>query len=474
MGLNDDIKDKLKDETDGIVWLGDQIVLLDAEKEQWDAAIDKVDRPLQTEIDAVNQTLGDVADAMEDRISVGCRTDMFWRVLDKSTNVGTGVVSYDVVCTKISLNGYDAIGSSGLGTCLAWLVPSGTNASGIQSFPLIDLRTPKIGITSDNLHGLKYYNEPYTRDVGDTTVGQFIGTVNTSSTTLTIMEPYADNLWANFEVGDLITCEKDGVIAGGSVKIAGFGSAVTDLSGISTAYQSSFTSESGIGITVVPTITLASATAGFATAPESDGKFTVFNVLSDPTGIVTANDYALSFETNPFSPQTLGVMNGDNIGIGTWIEYNNSGLASAPQSWRPEYEISGHTDLGIPDVVAPPVGADVIYYKDGWTVTPLNAEEGDTRTLTSLNSVFSSLSSCSTEDAAVTAAESARNTAESNFATDLADFNNKVTASNALRVERDQLNARIFQARTAIGAAVDDKQRLEALQRHVEDQGLDL
>ena len=65
MGLNDDIKDKLKDETDGIVWLGDQIVLLDAEKEQWDAAIDKVDRPLQTEIDAVNQTLGDVADAMD-------------------------------------------------------------------------------------------------------------------------------------------------------------------------------------------------------------------------------------------------------------------------------------------------------------------------------------------------------------------------------------------------------------------------
>ena len=200
------------------------------------------------------------------------------------------------------------------------------------------MRTPKIGVTTDNLHGLKYYNEPYTRDIGDTTVGQFIGTVNTSSTTLTIMEPYSDNLWGDFEVGDLITCEKDGVISGGSVKITGFGSAVTNLSGVSTAYQTSFTTESGIGITVVPTLTLASATIGFATAPESDGKFTVFNVLSDPTGIVTANDYALSFEDNPFSPQTLGVMNGDNIGIGTWIEYNNAGLTSAPQSWRPEYE----------------------------------------------------------------------------------------------------------------------------------------
>ena len=471
MGLNDDIKDKLKDESDGIVWLGDQIVLLDAEKEQWDAAIDKVDRPLVVDIDAVNQTLADVESAMEDRISVGCRTDMFWRVLDVS---GSPADSWDVVCTKISLNGYDAIGSSGLGTCLAWLVPDGNNSSGIQSFPLIDLRTPKIGVTTDNLHGLKYYNEPYTRDVGDTTVGQFIGTVNTSSTTLTIMEPYSDNLWGDFEVGDLITCEKDGVISGGSVKITGFGSAVTNLSGVSTAYQTSFTTESGIGITVVPTITLASATIGFATAPESDGKFTVFNVLSDPTGIVTANDYALSFEDNPFSPQTLGVMNGDNIGIGTWVEYNNAGLTSSPMSWRPEYEISGHTDLGIPDVVAPPVGAGEIYYKDGWTVTPLNATEGTTRTLDSLTSVFSSLGSCSTEDAAVTAAQNARNTKESAFASDLSNFNNKVTASNALRVERDQLNARIFQARTAIGAAVDDKERLEALQRHVEDQGLDL
>ena len=473
MSLSDEIRDKLKEETESVTWLGDQIVLLDAEKEQWDAAVDKLDRSLVTEIDEVDQTLGDVANAMEDRISVGCRTDMFWRVTGHTVASGSDPAEYEVVCTKISLNGYDAIGS-GLGTCLAWLVPSGTNSSGIQSFPLDPLKTSKIGVTSDHLHGLKYYNEPYTVDVGDTTVGQFIGTVNTSSTTLTIMEPYSDNLWADFEIGQLITCEKDGVISGGSVKITGIGSAVTDLSGISTTYQSSFTTESGIGITVVPTLTLASATIGFATAPESDGKFTVFNVLSDPTGITTASDYAIEFDRNPFSPQTVGVMNAKNIGIGTWIEYNNAGLTSAPQSWRPEYETSGYASKGIPDVVSPPIGSGIIYYKDGWTVTPLNAEEGDTRTLTSLTSIFSSLSSCSTEDAAVTAAESARNTAESNFASDLSTFNDKVTASNALRKERDNLNSRIWLARSQIGASIEDKERLEALQRHVDNQGLDL
>ena len=467
MGLNDEINDKLKDETDGIEWLADQIVLLDAEKEQWDAAVTKLDQSLVTEIDSVNETLGEVRAAYQDRISVGCRTDLFWRVTD--IDYTATPTEYDVVCTKISLNGYDSLGSTGLSTVMAWLVPSGVNSSGIQSFH--DLQNTKIGVTTDNLYGLKYYDEPYTADVGDTTVGQFIGTVGTGSTVLTVMEPYSDNLWEELEIGQLITCEKDGVISGTNATITGFSSAVTNLSGIITTQ---FTSQSGIGITVVPTILINNATVGFATGPESDGEWVTFNILSDPTGITTASDYAIEFDRNPFSPQTIGIMNGDKIGIGTWIEYTNAGLTSAPQSWRPEYEISGYTSDGIPDVVSPPVASGIIYYTDGWTVTPLNAVEGTTRTLTSLNSIFSTLSSCSTEDSAVTAAESARNTKETAFNSTLGTFNDKVTAANAVRAERDQLNARIWQARSAIGAAIQDKERLEALQRHVDNQGLDL
>ena len=470
MSLTDDITEKVKAESDGVTWLAEQIVLLDAEKEQWDAAIDQMDRPLVTQIDEVNQTLGEVRAAYQDRITVGCRTDLFWRVIDKSTNMG-GVTSYDVVCTKISLNGYDSLGSSGLGTCFAWLPPTGTNSAGIQTFPLDSLRNIKIGITSDNLYGIKYYNEPYTIDVGDTTVGQFIGTVGTASTIITVMEPYADMLWEELEVGQLVTCEKGGVISGTNATITGFGSAVTSLVGLSTV---EYTSDLGIGVTVVPTILINNATVGFATGPESDGEWVTFNILSDPTGITTASDYAIDFDTNPFSPQTVGIMNADRIGIGTWVELNTAGLTSAPQSWRPEHEIYGYSAKGIPDVVAPPVASGTIYYKDGWTVTPLNAEEGDTRTLTSLTNVFSTLSSCSTEDAAVTAAESARNTKEASFNSDVGTFNAKLTATNALRVERDQLSARIWQARSQIGAAIEDKERLESLQRHIDDQGLDL
>ena len=468
MSLTDDINEKVKAESDGVTWLGEQIVLLDAEKEQWDAAIDKMDRPLVTQIDDVNQTLGEVRSAYQDRITVGCRTDLFWRVTGHTVASGSDPAEYQVLCTKISLNGYDSLGPTGLGSCLAWLVPSGTNSSGIQSF--VDLKT-KIGITSDNLYGIKYYNEPYTIDVGDTTVGQFIGTVGTASTILTVMEPYADMLWEELEVGQLITCEKDGVISGTNATITGFGSAVTSLVGLSTV---EYTSDLGIGVTVVPTILINNATVGFATGPESDGEWVTFNILSDPTGITTSSDYAIDFDTNPFSPQTVGIMNADRIGIGTWVELNTAGLTSAPQSWRPEHEIYGYSAQGIPDVVAPPVASGTIYYKDGWTVTPLNAEEGDTRTLTSLTSIFSSLSSCSAEDAAVTAAESARNTKEGDFNSDVGTFNNKLTATNALRIERDQLSARIWQAKTQIGAAIEDKERLEALQRHIDDQGLDL
>ena len=54
MSLSDEIRDKLKEETEAVTWLGDQIVLLDAEKEQWDAAVDKLDRSLVIEIDEVD------------------------------------------------------------------------------------------------------------------------------------------------------------------------------------------------------------------------------------------------------------------------------------------------------------------------------------------------------------------------------------------------------------------------------------
>ena len=75
--LRDDVADKLKDTRESIQFLTDHIIEVDAEKELYDSAIAKIDNELTSELDEVNQTIGDVLDAYDARIAVGCRTDIF-------------------------------------------------------------------------------------------------------------------------------------------------------------------------------------------------------------------------------------------------------------------------------------------------------------------------------------------------------------------------------------------------------------
>ena len=459
MSITDDITKKQKDLDTSITFMRDQIVLLDAAKEPYDSAIQVLDEPLLPEINEVNQTLADVQAAYEARHTANCRTDLFWRLTGINTATasppgGVATAHYKLVVTKLSLTGYGV--TSGLqGGNLTVISSSGgitTYASG---------NTKEYGYIKDNLHGLKYYNQPVTRDVGDTTVGNFIGTVGAASTQLTVMAPYSDNLIDDFEVGQLITCDKSGVINGTSNTIVGFGSVVTTLSGINST---------GIGTTSVPTVLLNIATIGIASAPESDGSFVNFNVLDDPTGITTWTDYAIKLGSNPFSPESLGIMKEDTLGIGVSVYYDNSGLSSATQSWRPEFAISGYSAQGIPDVVEPAVGAGAIYYKEGFTVKP-NQNEGTTKVVTDLSTgLFTSLGSCSTEEAALTAAISARDAAESGFPS--SSFTETLAASTALRGERNKsYELPIHGQRQLIGELSTEKGRYDDLQNYVNTEG---
>ena len=311
------------------------------------------------------------------------------------------------------------------------------------------------------MHGLKYYDEPVTRDVGDTTVGNFIGTVGTGSTVLAIMAPYSDNLVDDFAVNQLVSCDKSGVFATNNT-IVGFSSVVTTLPD----------TISGIGTTTVsvPTILLETQASATAASPESDGSFVVFNILDDPAGITTWTDYAIPIGSNPFSPQTLGIIKENTLGVGVSIYYDNSGLSSSKQSWRPEYAISGYAP-DIPDVVEPAVGAGPIYYKEGFTNKP-NQGEGTTKQTKILNSgLFTALGSCSTEEAALTAAINARNAAESGFPS--AAFTAKLSASRALRSERKQkFQLPIHGQRQAIGQFSTEKGRYDDLQNYVDAEGV--
>ena len=86
---------------------------------------------------------------------------------------------------------------------------------------------------------------------------------------------------------------------------------------------------------------------------------------------------------------------------------------------------------------------------------------------------YESLPSCSTEDAAVTAAESARDTKESAFYSNLSNFNKKVAAANALRVEREKnFNGRIYAARQGVGELSNEIKRYENLDAYLNQESL--
>lgn len=466
MGLSnniiEDIKKKAEEKNTNISFFRDQIILVDAEKVQYDTAINILDNDLLFKIDEVNDTLYATQTAYQDRINVGCRTDLFWRVVGFSTG-DTFLGTFDIFtlrCTKLSLLAYQTIGDEPVGTgdTSYGNILSYYNGTNQIDFSLKNL----LGWIDDNLHGIKYYDEPITEDIGNTTVGSFIGTVGTATTTLTVMVPFDSGIGDLFKVDQLVISSKEGVFPQSSNRIVGIETGLADLSEVSV----------GIGTTVVNVLILDDITISNAFAPEPDGSFVTFTVLDDPSNISNVSEYTLPFEKNPFSPQTIGIMNLDNIGIGRSIVYDNSGNLSNTQSWKPENAIQGIED--VPDVVEPSVGAGKIYYKEGFNQRPINpsngspATENQSITVTFLTGLYESLSSCPTQETNLTNAINVRDAKEVEFASELSDFNILLEASSALRNERDIFNSRIWGLRQSIGGEIDEIDRYNALETYIE------
>ncbi len=459
MSLSDkikkDVSEKKKQKLENIEFFKEQILITDALKEDYDSAVASIDTDLLSDITTVNNTLYDVQEAYQDRIDAGCRSDLFWRV--DSLDTGTG--NYSLVVTKLSIVGY--------GTSVAFVDSTGgitTYLDGVIEIP---------GVEGDNLHAIKYYNEPYTKDIGDTTLGSFIGVVGAASTVLSIISESSEELITNFDVGNLIICSKTGVFPSGSNKIAGFGSTV--FTGITTTLM-----EEVVGIATtsinVATILLESATVGFATLPESDGSFVEFTVVTDPDTFdetQTRFKYKIKFGKNPFSPQTIGIMTSGNIGVGTYIEYDNSSKPPNTQSWRPEYE---GIERNGEKVKEPKVGAGRIYNIVGFTSEPtylgiaqIEGATVTTNTLTSLYTLISPPGGCTAIENRLTSAISARNSAESALSSGSNCIQTKVDAANALRTERNDYAIKIWGLRQTIGAESDSYDQYEALETYIND-----
>jgi len=459
MTLSDKIKknilEKKKQKLENIEYFKEQILLTDALKEDYDSAVSAIDTDLLSDITSVNNTLYDVQEAYQDRVDAGCRSDLFWRVV--SFDVGTG--NYSLEVTKLSVVGY--------GTTVSVVSSSGT----FTSYPNGTIEIP--GVEGDNLHAIKYYNEPYTKDIGDTTLGSFIGVVGTASTVLSIISESSQELITNFDIGNLIICSKTGVFSSESNKIVGFGSTV--FTGITETLM-----EEVVGIATtsinVATILLETSTVGFATLPESDGSFVEFTVVTDPNTFDENNTrfkYQVKFTKNPFSPQTIGIMTPETIGIGTYIQYDNTSKPSNTQSWKPEYE--GIKKDG-EKIKEPKVGAGRIYNIVGFTSAPTYLgtpqSEGTTITTSLLTSLYTPISppgGCTAIQNRLTAAISARNTAESNLSGASNCIQTKLDAANALRTERNEYSLKIWGLRQTIGVESDNVDQYEALETYIND-----
>lgn len=464
-----DLSEKKQQSYDGIEFLQKNIIVKDGvDKARYDTVIVSIDADLFADVQNVNDKLQDVKDAYQARIDVGCRTDMFWRVVGLSTTPALGGgggfnLYYNLQVTRLSIPGYSnaGIGSTngvGLGTTgsIAYLTSSG----GITTYPPRSI----FGFEEKNLYGLKYYDEPSQRDIGDTFVTSFIGTISVGSSILTVMSPVGSGVTLGVETVQLVTASKSGIFPIGYGEVSGIGTSFADLSTLSGVGNTV-----GVGTTtqLVNTITLSSVVSAGASSPEQDGSYVTFTVSQSPAGIGTTaiSYFRIPFASNPFSPQTIGIMTSGQYGIGKSIFYDNSGYNSNSQSWRTEFarpKISND----IPAIQEPDVGAGKIYYTVGFSSYPSipftggRAAEGTTAsvdvTLLASANLYTNASACSTQETNLTNSISTANAAEASIQSGLSEFNYKIDAVNAMRDLRTDVQLEIWGNRQAIGGLADD------------------
>ena len=465
--------------------LQSRVVIYDNDKLPYDQGIYKLDQNLLDQCNEVNVSFNNVETAYNNRLASGCKTDLFWRVTQINSSVSP--VEYSLVCTKLSGGGYTALtkgGVVGLGSTVAFLETNG----GITTYPCNarfdeTFNRPEaslFGFNPRNYYGLKYYNEPYSDDIGNTLVGGFIGTITQGDSTLTVMNPVGAGLSELLAIGQIIEPQNIDVFTG-TAKITGITTGLTDLRDI----------ESLVGIATtqsfVNIITVDKTATRSVRAPLDDGSYGSFEVLDDPDNFADSGreKYSLDQMADPFLPQTVGIMQTANIGMGVSLALDNSGYPTAAMSWDPnlegyvvEYDSRGRALAG--PVEAPKVGSGRCFWKEGFSTFPrvspgssTAATEDATATveIDDIANMYGTLSSCSSAlETAITDAIGVSSTKETALLGDGSARNLKVEGLNALRAERNEhYSLPIWGFRVGIGAQNEIVDRLLTLQQHLDD-----
>ena len=505
--------------------ISDQLALADVQIDRYDTIIENMDKSILPFLNQINVAISSVKTAYENRISIGCKSDLYWEL--------TSAVPYRFFGAQYYSNVY---------TCK---------------------KNPNVR-TDYGYWGAKYYRRPQNQDYGANIVKEFVGTIGSGNTNLAVV---STGVTFSVRIGDIITdsitspqifssanlptvvsiatssIQVNSVSIGGSIAIGSTvivsnvalgktlattglttvgidtGSTVS-LSGVipyqakvvgvgtTNSYKTVWNATTGSYISsaitadsiIISLAAIGSTTSGpfnvgiistypslllstSSTQSSTDGNFTIIRNTQ-------SNELVFDSTNNPVDPVTIGIMNTSTVGYGhTLVRVNNTAATSGPIQWHEVYGASVAPE--------PNVGAGFARYYPGNTSWPIKrtinrfgigtissysdtyAAEGDvidtgleTDLLlpifgigtTSTSSQNPSAGTCTAADNAITAAETSRDAIITQYQTQI---DSTITASKALRSLRNKLETKAFsllQARAYCDAEINTiKQNLASI-----------
>jgi len=414
--LKQELELKIK-QREGIL---DRLALVDIEIDKMDNLIIGIDRDAIGVTNTINQSVTPVKTAYDARITSGCRTDLIWKELRSyeswvtgGTKGGGGITRVTFTEYQVKKNsdvydfkpyhgikyyqkpsnrdygsnlitefdGYITMGSTIVGVNNADSVPSviklgdtlTDNLDNPQAFTTGDL-PEVVGFGSTTIVGI------ITTLVGGISTGSYIfsnfgaGNLSGITTGMILLAPEVTGMTTSY-VGVLTT--------NGYTSIVGFGSTTQTIEyydevGVlstsellvpslildkpATNYLEEGTFRVGI-LTTLPSMFIST------TALTSFASTTVYVIRNNPD-----IDSGFDYTANPNSPETIGIINASNVGVGHSVFYDASGDPGITATWRPEtardkIPIRGADDL--PAIKEPKVGAGRADYYIGTKQWPI-------------------------------------------------------------------------------------------------------
>jgi hypothetical protein len=257
-------QEELDYKTAEVQMIKDQLTLMDVKIDRYDTIIGNIDKQIILLADEINVAIDAVKTAYDNRIAAGCKSDLYWEETFTQSYVGFFSILETVYTCK---------------------------------------KNPDVQVDYE-YYGAKYYRRPQNQDYGSNIVREFLGTIDSGSSTLAVI---GDEGTSNLLVGDDILDNIDNPVVFSSNNlptIVGFGT--TSIAGVTTDFGGSVSLGStiianvGVGTTIgINTgdsislsgiLTTGTTVVGFGTTT-----ITVNNVWDTTTGtFITTNATAKS------------------------------------------------------------------------------------------------------------------------------------------------------------------------------------